>query len=99
MINNPGEEKFYKIRVNNKVFQERVGPVKGTNEFLQAAGFEYKMAAGPNDGDPEEYLVMGEGHLREPERLASLKDILVTAEPIRPELDHNLQVPVLLCVV
>lgn len=37
---NPNEEKYRKIRVNNKTFQDRVGSLKGGIEFLELCGFE-----------------------------------------------------------
>jgi len=40
MINNPDEEKYRKIRKNNKVFSEKVAPVEGAEEFLEAVGFQ-----------------------------------------------------------
>ncbi|KAL2242520.1 chromatin assembly factor 1 subunit A [Sesamum indicum] len=37
---NPNEEKYRKIRVTNPNFQDRVGKLKGSIEFLQLCGFE-----------------------------------------------------------
>ncbi|KAL0368593.1 UNVERIFIED_CONTAM: UBX domain-containing protein 6 [Sesamum calycinum] len=37
---NPNEEKFRKIRLTNPNFQDRVGKLKGSIEFLQLCGFE-----------------------------------------------------------
>lgn len=39
IVSNPTEEKFHKIRMSNKAYQERILPVEGTKEFLEAAGF------------------------------------------------------------
>ncbi|XP_049344390.1 uncharacterized protein LOC125808771 [Solanum verrucosum] len=36
----PDEEKYRKIRINNAVFQERVGHLRGGIEFLELCGFE-----------------------------------------------------------
>lgn len=38
-MSNPTEEKFRKIRISNKAYQERIHPIEGTKEFLEAAGF------------------------------------------------------------
>ncbi len=91
IVSNLGEEKFRKVRVHNKVFQERVAPLNGTEEFMQAAGFQYKMMPGPKEVD-EEYFVMIDEHANNIDRLNSLKEVLVAAEPIKPELDRNLKV-------
>lgn len=39
IVSNPTEEKFRKIRISNKAYQERIHPMEGTKEFLEAAGF------------------------------------------------------------
>lgn len=87
----PNDEKFRKIRINNKSFQEKVAPLNGVMEFLQALGFEQKQLPGPQEID-EDYMVMDELHAIDLDRLQSLKDVLHAAEPIRPELDRNLKV-------
>lgn len=40
VVKNPDEEKFRKIRLTNPTFQERVGGLKGSIEFLELCGFE-----------------------------------------------------------
>jgi len=40
ILNNPEEEKFQKIRIENKVFQDRIAKVNGAIVFLKAVGFE-----------------------------------------------------------
>ncbi|XP_034566686.1 UBX domain-containing protein 6 isoform X1 [Notolabrus celidotus] len=40
---NPTEEKYRKIKLSNKVFQEKVYCVEGSREFLQALGFTSLM--------------------------------------------------------
>ena len=91
IVEHPSEEKFRKIRVNNKAFQDRVAKMKGTHEFLQAAGFQSQKMPGPN-GTDEEFLVMDSDHAQNTEHLTTLKDILLCAEPIKPELDHDIKV-------
>ena len=66
-------------------------PLKGAPEFLQAAGFEKKSLPGPNDVE-EDFFVMTEDRATNIEGLQSLKEILLTAEPIKPELDRNVKV-------
>ncbi|PSN49658.1 hypothetical protein C0J52_21727 [Blattella germanica] len=40
IIQNPTEEKFRKIRFSNRVYQDKVACLEGTQDFLMAAGFE-----------------------------------------------------------
>lgn len=52
IIANPFEDKFHKIRMSNRIFNEKVANVEGSMEFMQAAGFvEQQM------DDGEKYLV------------------------------------------
>ena len=88
MASHPGEEKYCKIRANNKAFQERVSSLEGTEAFLQAAGFSHKTLPGPND-TPEVFLVMDPDLASDSNHLASMKEILMTAEAIKPVLDRN----------
>ena len=87
LIANSAEEKFRKIRMNNKAFQDRVAQLQGANEFLQAVGFEHKLIPGPNEVE-ETFYVISEDKCCDTEKLRSLKEILIASEPIRPELDH-----------
>nr|CAD7413734.1 unnamed protein product [Timema cristinae] len=82
ILHNPGEEKYHRIRQSNRVFQERVAPLEGTQDLLQAAGFQAE----------DDYLVFSEERLQTPDTLQILCDALRSAEPITLELDHNLQV-------
>ena len=91
ILGHPGEEKYRKIRLNNKAFQEKVAPLAGAQEFMQAAGWETKMLEGPQEIE-EEYLVMEKDRGENMDHLAHLKEILLAAEPVRPELDRNLKV-------
>ena len=91
IINHPGEEKYRKIRFSNKALQERVLPLTGAQEFMQAAGFERKMMEGPQEIE-EEYLVMNADTAVNLDHQLHLREILLAAEPIRPELDRNVKV-------
>lgn len=86
VIKNPTEEKFRKIRMSNKAFTERVSCLEGTEEFLQAAGFEVKML--PFEDHEERFYVMDEALASDIERLNNVKDVLLAAEPIKPQLDR-----------
>ena len=91
VIKNPEEPKFTKIRIQNKVFQERVYSLEGAQEFLQAVGFGLTEMEGA-DGTPERFFVLPSEHAQNTERLTMAKDVLQAAEPIRPELDRNRKV-------
>ncbi|XP_041972454.1 UBX domain-containing protein 6 [Aricia agestis] len=91
IITYPEEEKYKKIRMSNRVFTERVQPIEGSMELLQAAGFEQKKL--PNaDGVEEDFLVFNIDNVPSVESLTTLIDALRSAEPIQLELDRNLQV-------
>ena len=64
IMKHPGEEKYCRIRVENKAFQEKVAPINGSVEFLQAAGFEQKTlpsATASQDNMVEDFLVFDIG--------------------------------------
>ncbi|RUS68864.1 hypothetical protein EGW08_023375 [Elysia chlorotica] len=90
IINNPTEEKFWKIRQSNKAFQERVACMKGTEEFLLAAGFSLKSL--PFEDTEAMFYVFDADLAKDCERLQNMKDVLLQAEPIRPELDRDIKV-------
>lgn len=89
---NPTEEKYRKIKLSNKVFQEKVSRVDGTREYLQALGFESTMLPVEGEDKPEEYLVLPP---QESEALDQMKvnlECLQKGEPIRAKLDRQPQV-------
>lgn len=86
----PTEEKYRKIRLENKVFREKVYTLDGAMDFLLGAGFEKIKVT--NDGVNEEILVYPDEKMENVEYLNSLIDALHNAEPIKPELDRNVQV-------
>ncbi|KAK7102075.1 UBX domain-containing protein 6-like [Littorina saxatilis] len=90
VINNPDEEKFHKIRIGNKAFQERVRSLEGTEEFLQAAGFTIRCL--PHEDHEENFWVLSEEMCKDVERLKNIKEVLLAAEPIKPQLDRALKV-------
>ncbi|CAD5225790.1 unnamed protein product [Bursaphelenchus xylophilus] len=77
---NPDEPKFKKIRTTNKVFTEKIKPVKGAEEFLRGVGFAEQLLDGP-DGHKEIFLVFkDEG----PDALGTLQDSLSALEAGEP---------------
>ncbi|XP_046972678.1 UBX domain-containing protein 6 [Vanessa cardui] len=91
IVTYPEEEKYQKIRMSNRVFNERVLPIEGSMELLLAAGFIQKKL--PNaDGVEEDFLVFVKENVPSVESLIALIEALRTAEPIQLELDRNLQV-------
>jgi len=89
----PTEEKYQRIRVANKVLQEKVLTVRGAEEFLQAAGFSRSTVVG-SDGSSDEFLIFDSsvGSDEIPVRCTELKDILNNADRIKPELDRDVRV-------
>ncbi|XP_075986324.1 GDI interacting protein 3 isoform X2 [Anticarsia gemmatalis] len=91
IITYPEEEKYQKIRMSNRAFRERVQPLEGAMELLQAAGFVQEKLTNA-EGVEEEFLVFHADNVPSVESLTTLIDGLRTAEPIQLELDRNLQV-------
>lgn len=89
IINNPNVEKYWKIRMCNKIFQEKVLPIEGTLDFLKAAGFEQQKLL--HNENEEDFLVWSPNNCNI-ENLTMLNEALRSAEPIPIELDRNLQV-------
>lgn len=90
IIDEPTEEKYRRIRIKNKAFQERIADLDGAFDFLIAAGFSKQMLK-TDSGEEEEYLVFQEDNL-DFENLQMLKEALLSSEPILPVLDRNLKV-------
>ncbi|KAK9297217.1 hypothetical protein QLX08_008958 [Tetragonisca angustula] len=89
IINNPEEEKYKKIRMQNRVFQDKVIPIEGALEFLNAAGFCQKKLM--NNDKEEDFLVWNANNCNIDD-LITLLEALKTAQPIPLELDRNLQI-------
>ncbi|NXI42224.1 UBXN6 protein, partial [Galbula dea] len=86
----PEEEKYRKIKLQNKVFQERISCLEGIHKFLQAIGFEPKTLPVPGQETPEEYYVLKEEMLSRLEDLKKSKEQLLSSEPVRAQLDRQL---------
>lgn len=67
IINNPQEEKYKKIRISNKIFQDKVASIEGSLEFLEAVGFT-KQQLSVNDLT-DEVLVFLESNIKDLEYL------------------------------
>ncbi|NXF13452.1 UBXN6 protein, partial [Smithornis capensis] len=91
----PEEEKYRKIKLQNKVFQERISCLEGTHRFFQAVGFEEKTLPVPGQGkefpgpEEEQYYVLREEMLSRLEELKDSKEQLLSAEPLRARLDRQ----------
>lgn len=66
-MNNPDEEKYRKIRLSNRIFQEKVAGMEGVMEFLEAAGFSQQLLPFQNGDEP--FLVLSETALQDLENL------------------------------
>ncbi|KAL1114943.1 hypothetical protein AAG570_007766 [Ranatra chinensis] len=89
IIDNPSEVKYQKIRLSNRIYEEKVSKLEGAHDFLLAAGFEIKKF--PFKDTEEEYLVFNP-EKSDVENLLVLIDALRNAEPINIELDRNVQI-------
>ncbi|XP_078360364.1 UBX domain-containing protein 6-like isoform X2 [Oculina patagonica] len=87
---NPDEEKYQKIKQSNKIFQERVAPIKGASEFLLACGFEDKVL--PVEDSEEKFYVLSKEACSDCERLKVFKEVLLSSEALKPKLDRCLKV-------
>ncbi|XP_061593775.1 UBX domain-containing protein 6 [Cololabis saira] len=88
---NPTEEKYRKIKLSNKVFQEKVRPVDGSREFLQALGFISVMFPVEGQEEEEEFLVLPEPSSDDLELMKEQRDRLLRGEPVRAQLDRQPQ--------
>ncbi|KAM3875984.1 UBX domain-containing protein 6 [Diretmus argenteus] len=88
---NPTEEKYRKIKLSNKVFQDKVRPVEGSREFLQATGFESIMLPVEGQEQEEEFLLLPEQNADALELMKERRDRLQRGEPVRAQLDRQPQ--------
>ncbi|CAD7685781.1 unnamed protein product [Nyctereutes procyonoides] len=88
----PEEEKYRKIKLQNKVFQERINCLEGTHEFFEAIGFQKALLPVPDQESPEEFYVLSEAAVAEPQSLQRHKDQLLVAEPVRATLARQRRV-------
>ncbi|XP_064845807.1 UBX domain-containing protein 6-like [Oncorhynchus masou masou] len=88
---NPTEEKYRKIKLSNKVFQEKVKTVEGSREFLEAMGFQSIMLDVEGQEESEEFLVLMEHDPESLEVMKESRDRLQSGEPVRAQLDRQPQ--------
>ncbi|XP_067086355.1 UBX domain-containing protein 6 [Osmerus mordax] len=88
---NPTEEKYRKIKLSNKVFQEKVRNVDGSLEYLLALGFESVMLPVEGQDESEEFLLLGEQSPEALEEMRDRRDRLQRGEPVRAQLDRQTQ--------
>ncbi|KAM6466131.1 UBX domain-containing protein 6 isoform 1-T1 [Liasis olivaceus] len=89
----PEEEKYRKIKVQNKVFQERIHCLEGADKFFQAVGFEkVALDVAGQEGAAEDFYVLKDKVLEKLEDLKEYKEKLLNGEPVRARLDRQLQI-------
>lgn len=88
IINNPSEEKYRKIRLENPIFKDKVYSCKYADMVLKKSGFEARTIK-LDDGKDDDVFMFEANDL---EKLESLKSALAIAEPIVPELDREIKV-------
>uniref|UniRef100_A0A8C6TGA6 UBX domain-containing protein 6 n=1 Tax=Neogobius melanostomus TaxID=47308 RepID=A0A8C6TGA6_9GOBI len=88
---NPSEEKYRKIKLSNKVFQEKVRCVEGSREFLEALGFISTMFPVETQEEEEEFFVLPEQSPDDLELMKERRDRLQRGEPVRAQLDRQPQ--------
>ncbi|XP_028133703.1 UBX domain-containing protein 6 [Diabrotica virgifera virgifera] len=90
ILANPEETKFHKIRCSNATFCDKVMPVLGALDFLNAAGFRDQKI--DNNGTEENFLVWSVENIDGLETLQFLRDTLKAEERVDLEIDRNIQV-------
>ncbi|XP_068449069.1 UBX domain-containing protein 6 [Clinocottus analis] len=88
---NPTEEKYRKIKLSNKVYQEKVRCVEGSREFLEALGFTSIMLPVEGQEEDEEFLILLEYSPEALELMRERRDRLQRGEPVRAQLDRQPQ--------
>ena len=86
ILSHPEENKYRKIRKSNKAFQDRVGGLEGTVQFLEGCGFQTAQMEGP-EGAPEDFWVLP-SEVTDMETLRGMLEALRGAEPVVAELDR-----------
>lgn len=88
IIENPNEEKYKKIRKENKAFTDRVAALEGTEEFLNAVGFKLTMIS-VNEKEELYFVLPNDVDL---ENLKKAKDDLLSSRPLSSKLHRDLRV-------
>ncbi|KAL3981755.1 PUB domain family protein [Acanthocheilonema viteae] len=87
LIENPDESKYHRIRINNKIFQERVSCANGGKEFLLACGFEEKDFF--NNEQLETFLVIPDDKAMDTQSLIQALEIIQTGQAVPLKLSRN----------
>ncbi|VDN90208.1 unnamed protein product [Brugia pahangi] len=87
LIESPDESKYHRIRINNKIFQERVSCANGGKEFLMACGFEEKDLI--NNEQQEPFLVIPDNKAMDTYSLIQALEILQTGQAVPLKLSRN----------
>lgn len=89
IASHPGEEKYLKVRSNNRALRERVFEQRGAREFLVGAGFESTSLPVEEGDAEEEFLIMNQEQSSNSEYLSNLVETLENSERICPVLDPD----------
>ncbi|VDK86058.1 unnamed protein product [Litomosoides sigmodontis] len=89
LIENPNESKYRRIRINNKIFRERVSCTNGGKEFLLACGFEEKDLINNGNGQEESFLVIPDDKAMDTRSLIEALEILQTGQAVPLKLSRN----------
>ncbi|XP_038078777.1 UBX domain-containing protein 6-like [Patiria miniata] len=90
VCNNPTEEKYRNISEHNKAFQEKVAPIEGARDFLQAVGFQPKKLSYKDTNMP--FLVMSEECASDIDQIKSARDVLLNTQPTEAEIHRDIRV-------
>ncbi|KAJ7308341.1 hypothetical protein JRQ81_008877 [Phrynocephalus forsythii] len=90
----PEEEKYRKIKLQNKVFQERIHSLEGAHKFFEAVGFQRATLSVPGQGKPSRrvFYVLKEDAVATLEALVAHKEALLSGQPVRARLDRQRRV-------
>lgn len=108
---NPLEDKYRKIRINNRSFQEKVCVLPGSAQFLESVGFKkvllphqgklndtfHLICRVPSDGE-EMFYVLPEPDPNKIDELTAYKELLLSTDRLKPVLDRNPQVHIYTCL-
>jgi UBX domain-containing protein 6 len=92
ILNNPNDDKYKRIRVENKLFNENVLSLKYSQFVLTNVGFKArKLALKDDEPDIKEDFFVFDNDVNI-KNLEELKSALVLSEPVLPELDRDIKI-------
>ncbi|MFH4980582.1 hypothetical protein AB6A40_007291 [Gnathostoma spinigerum] len=89
VMENPSVAKYRRIRLDNHIFQERVAPVKGSRDFLEACGFEECSEVVTEGDEPRKFLVISEEKANDASKLLDALEALNEGQPVPLKLHRN----------